>query len=228
MAYARKDQAKLTKNEWDAFVEAINELRSRNAKKPRHRDFVTVHVTAMSHRGMEWGVHTHMGQLGRNFLAWHRLYLLRFEERLRELASDVAIPYWDPVADPGLPRALNKKNLLKKWEIEREWSKDLLPSKKQLGAVLERRKFKPFQLHLESFHNLVHQAVGGDMRTSASPGDPIFWLHHANIDRLWAEWQKQHRGAKPPNAGEKLKPPSMFGGPVSDVLRINRLGYSYA
>jgi tyrosinase len=21
-----------------------------------------------------------------------------------------------------------------------------------------------------------------------SPRDPIFWLHHCNIDRLWAEW----------------------------------------
>jgi tyrosinase len=227
VAYVRKDQAKLTKDEWDAFVDAINELRRRNADKPRYRDFVSVHVTAMSHRGMDWGVHTHMVR-GRNFLAWHRLYLLRFEERLRDLGSDVAIPYWDPVADPGIPRALNKKTLVKNWGIEREWSKDLLPSKKALDAVLERGKFKSFQLHLESLHNLVHQAVGGDMRTAASPGDPIFWLHHANIDRLWAEWQKQHRGAKPPNAAEKLKPPPMFGRAVSDVLRIKSLGYSYA
>src|SRR5690606_29593427 len=24
-----------------------------------------------------------------------------------------------------------------------------------------------------------------------SPGDPLFWLHHANIDRIWALWQAQ-------------------------------------
>jgi hypothetical protein len=154
-----------------------------------------------------------MGQLGRNFLASHRMYLLRFEERLRDAGSGVAIPYWDPVTDPAIPRA-NKKALVEKWGIAREWSKDLLPSKKALDAVVERTKFKPFQLHLESFHNLIHRAVGGDMSTSASPGDPIFWLHHANIDRLWAEWQKKHRAARPSNADKKLKPSSMFGMPV--------------
>lgn len=41
-------------------------------------------------------------------------------------------------------------------------------------------------------HNNVHGAVGGfggwmsDARTAAL--DPIFWLHHANIDRLWEVW----------------------------------------
>ncbi|KAI9675738.1 MAG: hypothetical protein M1817_001105 [Caeruleum heppii] len=30
---------------------------------------------------------------------------------------------------------------------------------------------------------------GGDLYTS--PGDPVFYLHHAQIDRLWAVWQGQ-------------------------------------
>lgn len=25
----------------------------------------------------------------------------------------------------------------------------------------------------------------------ASPSDPIFWLHHANLDRVWWSWQKR-------------------------------------
>ena len=38
-------------------------------------------------------------------------------------------------------------------------------------------------------HNLVHDDIGGlmgDPNTAAL--DPIFWLHHANVDRLWTRW----------------------------------------
>ncbi len=38
-------------------------------------------------------------------------------------------------------------------------------------------------------HDLVHDGIGGlmgDPRTAAN--DPIFWLHHCNIDRLWNRW----------------------------------------
>ncbi|WP_395292221.1 tyrosinase family protein [Kitasatospora hibisci] len=38
-------------------------------------------------------------------------------------------------------------------------------------------------------HNQVHGGVGGWMgRVEGSPRDPIFWLHHANLDRLWTGW----------------------------------------
>lgn len=44
-------------------------------------------------------------------------------------------------------------------------------------------------------HDLMHAAVGGasgwmDAFTTA-PLDPIFWLHHCNIDRLWEVWIKR-------------------------------------
>jgi tyrosinase len=41
-------------------------------------------------------------------------------------------------------------------------------------------------------HNLVHRWVNGTMITMCSPNDPVFWLHHANIDRLWGDWQRIH------------------------------------
>ncbi|MFI2781013.1 tyrosinase family protein [Streptomyces sp. ALB3] len=41
-------------------------------------------------------------------------------------------------------------------------------------------------------HNRVHRWVGGSMAGAASPDDPVFWLHHAFIDLLWARWQKAH------------------------------------
>jgi tyrosinase len=35
------------------------------------------------------------------------------------------------------------------------------------------------------------QALGTMGSIPSSPYDPIFWLNHANVDRLWAEWQDQ-------------------------------------
>ncbi|MEU9482077.1 tyrosinase family protein [Streptomyces decoyicus] len=43
-----------------------------------------------------------------------------------------------------------------------------------------------------NLHNRVHVWVGGQMTTGASPNDPVFWLHHCFIDKLWAEWQRLH------------------------------------
>ncbi|KAJ2163092.1 hypothetical protein GGF46_000021 [Coemansia sp. RSA 552] len=40
-----------------------------------------------------------------------------------------------------------------------------------------------------SIHGIVHLTLGGDMNTMHSPMDPVFWLHHSNVDRLWAQWQ---------------------------------------
>jgi tyrosinase len=41
-------------------------------------------------------------------------------------------------------------------------------------------------------HDLIHDAVGGDAGNMGDPEtaarDPIFWLHHANVDRLWNRW----------------------------------------
>ncbi len=48
-------------------------------------------------------------------------------------------------------------------------------------------------------HNVVHSALGGlmgDPDTAAQ--DPIFWLHHANIDRLWNKWFQKGGGRTDP------------------------------
>jgi hypothetical protein len=41
-------------------------------------------------------------------------------------------------------------------------------------------------------HNLVHTWVGGDMLPATSPNDPVFFLNHCNVDRLYARWQQQN------------------------------------
>jgi tyrosinase len=47
-------------------------------------------------------------------------------------------------------------------------------------------------------HNLVHNCVGGIysgvggfMQALMSPVDPVFYLHHTNIDRLWDVWTRK-------------------------------------
>ena len=41
-------------------------------------------------------------------------------------------------------------------------------------------------------HNVMHGVIGGDTGWMSDPNtaaaDPIFWLHHCNIDRLWSRW----------------------------------------
>lgn len=53
-------------------------------------------------------------------------------------------------------------------------------------------------------HNLTHVYVGGDMEDMMSPLDPLFWVHHANIDRLWAQWcRKNPTKTLPNNSAER-------------------------
>lgn len=38
-------------------------------------------------------------------------------------------------------------------------------------------------------HNQVHIWVGGSMGPATSPNDPVFFMHHCMVDKLWADWQ---------------------------------------
>jgi tyrosinase len=77
-----------------------------------------------------------------------------------------------------------------------------------------------FRNYLEGFepptnkqhmHNIVHDWVAGQWKVLSpegeesirvgtmepldiSPSDPVFFLHHANVDRVWAQWQKHADG----------------------------------
>lgn len=232
----RKNQASLSTSEWATLIDAINQTHGVGAAAPAYRDFVSMHVAAMTTgTGMTWGVHTmvNMGMVGRNFLAWHRHYLQQFEQRLQQVHSSIAVPYWDWVADPEIPSPLDDAGLLASWSVERDWNPAMMPDQADVDAATTKSKFTGFQRALEAAHGAVHNAVGGTMAGSGSPGDPLFWLHHANVDRLWAQWQTAHPKQLPSNRSEVLKPAtwhgvSFFGMKVSTLTDTTTLGYSYA
>lgn len=88
-----------------------------------------------------------------------------------------------------------------------------LPTASQINGVLTVTPYDnapwvgdtgSFRSQLESsLHNLVHRWVGGNMKDMTSPNDPVFFLHHCNIDRLWMLWQQKHSASAPylPPAG---------------------------
>jgi tyrosinase len=85
-------------------------------------------------------------------------------------------------------------------------------------------------------HGSVHVEVGGDMAGFDTAGlDPVFWMHHANIDRLWVVWLGQTGMQNPDPNGSWGTTPSHFhdasGGAVSGnaagVLQTETLGYKY-
>ncbi|MEU6486067.1 tyrosinase family protein [Streptomyces sp. NPDC046887] len=84
-----------------------------------------------------------------------------------------------------------------------------LPTRAEVDSVLAMATYDTapwnsasdgFRNHLEGWrgvnlHNRVHVWVGGQMGTGVSPNDPVFWLHHAFVDKLWADWQARHPGS---------------------------------
>ena len=106
----------------------------------------------------------------------------------------------------------------------------------------------PFRPALEYyFHDTIHMIVGRmsdkgqetwGMGSLASPNDPLFYLHHCNLDRIWAKWQVEH-GFKyaPENGGppghnlkddmEGLPSGIRFKRPIHALDYVNVLKYKY-
>ena len=92
----------------------------------------------------------------------------------------------------------------------------------QVLLALEQDDFCSFEVHYEIAHNLIHALVGGSGEHSMASlrytaFDPIFYLHHSNVDRIWAIWQalQKYRGKAYNSANcaltEMRKPMQPFG-----------------
>ena len=47
-------------------------------------------------------------------------------------------------------------------------------------------------IEIASVHVKPHSYIGGQMTRHLSPMDPLFWVHHANVDRKYVFWQELH------------------------------------
>jgi tyrosinase len=187
------------------------------------------------------------------FLPWHRAYLLSFERVLERLWPGVNLAYWDwtePVASiKGIPGRLRKVAYADKdqgvwlnqfcrapidcigheYLTERHPGKaaDLKPLAEKVQQALAQNSFADFNSLMEEASDGFRGWVGGHMNDNDYAAyDPMFWFHHANVDRIWWQWQQAQPEATVPESllDAVLEP---FAVKVRDVLSADRLGYAY-
>jgi tyrosinase len=57
------------------------------------------------------------------------------------------------------------------------------------GYIPQPEPKPPPEQRIPQMHNRVHRWVGGSMIPITSPNDPVFFLHHCFMDKLWSDWQ---------------------------------------
>ncbi len=187
---------------------------------------------------------------------WHRLYLWSMEQKLQKAVNEptLALHYWDWTKSNFIPEhywgdesnpLFNVTRLVSQTD---EIPKDFI----NVGATFRADKYKTFGgypaikkrgdsqldgIAEQSFHNNIHNWIGGQMATFTESGfDPIFYGHHGNCDRIWDAWRAYSPGNKLPTDEEWLEK-RLFatdgnGRPVDfkikELLDTDALGYRFA
>ena len=152
------------------------------------------------------------------FLPWHRYFLRQVEQKLQEIDCNIVLPYFDFTTDVGnfSQAILWQANYYggdgngsdsdcvpdhpfgdpKAWEpcISRRFNTSVaLPTQVEIAMALASEDFMEMSMCLETAVSYVHAFIGGDMMTSGSPYDPVFYAVHAYVDMLYWNWQQQGR-----------------------------------
>ncbi len=194
------------------------------------------------------------------FLPWHRMFVFYFESIIRQLSGVAGwtLPYWnysnpapsvhgiippqftrqgDPLYGPLF---VDKRNpgVNQGQAIDRNSPGALDPT-----SALAQCTYSPsgaqggFNQDLDfGVHGNVHVLVGNSRNMGSVPwaaSDPIFWMHHCNIDRLWASWNAA--GRKNPTDSSWLNQSFVFAdangqrvvATIKDFTDISKLGYKY-
>jgi Common central domain of tyrosinase/Polyphenol oxidase middle domain len=244
--FVRKDVAKLTDNEMAGLREGFRVLRQRSANNANSRlgllGQANIHRDACSHANW-W------------FLPWHRGYLYYFERILREAANDpsLTLPYWNWTENPRFParflgadnplndgtRTVRSGNVADAGFVGPGVIRTIMGTTNFFTFASERSNNPGagvgFGILEGTPHNYIHRFVGGNMRNpDLAARDPIFWLHHANVDRLWTRWVRKNPGRTTTNQSWRQQAFSYFnrqGGPVTirtaEMLNTFDLDYRY-
>lgn len=228
----RKDQANMTDAEKTRFRVGIEALITNG--------FFGIHVGYHANMGHRMHGSMGLGFIGfERFLPWHRLYLAKLGEALRAIDEEAFIPYWKWTVDREIPDWLQSftPSVTTASVINVTRSPGThplapaLPDQQSIDNIMGLDDWLDFRRQLEGVpfgaHNQVHVWVGGTMsQVPVAPADPLFWLHHCEIDRLWHEWQQTHPGQNPTLIGaDAVMDP--WSETVDQVLDIADLNYSY-
>lgn len=211
----RKEYRTLTDAERTAYHNAINNAKTTMVGGSGVSEYDTL---AMLHTGaLAPGAHG-----GAAFLPWHREYLHMYEQILRSHDPSVSLAYWDNTIERGLSNpslsAMWSDNFMGTgngvvntgpfagWVTHSgalirnvQSSPSSLMSNTDVNNVLANSNLGQISCSndcsFESAHNNVHGYVGGNMNTFNSPGDPLFWMHHAFIDCIWEEFRDNQIGS---------------------------------
>jgi len=216
----RKNQAELTDTEKARYICAFNMINADG----------TLGQLVDIHQDM------HMQHTNARLLPWHRVFLHLFEEALHNYHPDVCVPYWDWTTSTGFPDWLapvlpvvhtptRTINVVRSPGSE-SWLSSIAAG---VPTAMAKTTYADFTAPINGIHGSVHVWVGGTMSDpSVSPADPVFWLHHANLDRLWWAWYQSPQGnhQNPPLTGsDAIMDPWTYN--ESDVRNIASLGYAY-
>ncbi|KAL5343831.1 hypothetical protein BJX70DRAFT_393253 [Aspergillus crustosus] len=107
--------------------------------------------------------------------------------------------------------------------VKRVGDKTLRPD--IIADIIRReRNYFDFLLGLERVsHSSIPYVVQGDFKVLTAPNDPVFYLHHAQVDRLWWSWQRVS-----PERSEQYNGPArnveVVEARLDDVLDLGGLG----
>ena len=218
----RKDQAAMTQIERQRYICAFNMI---------NNDGTLGQLVDIHHE-------MHMQHTNARLLPWHRVFLLLFEEALHNYHPDVCVPYWDWTRAeeqnfPGwlvgfLPTVITPTRTINvtRGPGDPGWLASTVSS---TSTAMAKTDYGSFSSIINGIHGGVHIWVGGTMSdASVSPADPVFWLHHGNLDRLWWEWYNSPQGnhQNPPLTGsDAVMDPWTYTEP--DTRNISTLGYDY-